>query len=281
MNKTADNRFFLHLVSDSTGTTLHEISRACLARFDGISPREKYWNFIRTDEQLEQVIEGIAEAPGMVLFTLVSERLRNRLLHACAKIKVPCIPVLEPTLRGISNYLGQRAHETPGTQHVLNAAYFDRIDALDFTLHHDDGQNLNGIGEADVVLVGVSRTSKTPTAIYLAGRGIRAANIPLVPGVSVPRESFLHSKPLYVGLIESPERLMELRTTRLKTGETLDPRLESSLYLDIERVKEEVKEARKLFSAHNWPVIDVTRRSVEETAAEIMILLNRKTTAKL
>lgn len=270
-----EGRFYLHLISDSTGTTLHEVARACLAQFEGAQPMEKFWNFIRSEEQMEQVIEGIAEAPGPVLFTIVEKDLRQQLRSACVRLQVPCVPVLDPVLRNLSNFLGQRATQKPGGQHELNAAYFDRIDAVDFALHHDDGQNLNTIDEAEVILVGVSRTSKTPTSIYLANRGIKCANIPLVPGVPVPPYAFAHKGPLYVGLVESAERLVEVRTSRLKTGEALDPRFSGTTYLSHEAVSEEVREARKLFSSHSWPVIDVTRRSVEETSAEIMILLNR------
>jgi regulator of PEP synthase PpsR (kinase-PPPase family) len=268
-------RFYLHLVSDATGTTLHGVARACLAQFENAVPLEKFWNFIRDPEQLDEVIEGIAEAPGPVLFTLVDEDLRRKLRDACTKLKVPCVPVLDPVLRGLSHYLGQNSKDKPGIQYELNAAYFDRIDAVDFVLHHDDGQNLETIDDADVILVGASRTSKTPTSIYLANRGIRAANIPLVPGIPVPPEAFLHKGPLYVGLVESPERLVEIRKSRLKTGELLDQRFSNSKYLSLEAVDEEIKAARKLFSGHGWPVIDVTRRSIEETSAEIMVLLNR------
>lgn len=270
-----EGRFNLHLISDSTGGTLNGVARACLAQFEGVQPMEKYWNFIRTPEQMEQVVEGISEAPGPVLFTLVEKNLRRQLRDACLKLQVPCVPVLDPVMRGLSNFLGQKGTSQPGKQHELNAAYFERIDAVDFALHHDDGQALATIDEADVILLGVSRTSKTPTSIYLANRGIRAANIPLVPGVDVPDSAFTHKGPLYVGLVESTERLLEVRTSRLKSGETLDPRFSGTAYLSHDAVSEEVRDARKLFSSHGWPVIDVTRRSVEETSAEIMILLNR------
>jgi len=271
----AEGRFYLHLISDATGTTLHGIARACLVQFEGAAPLEKFWNFIRTEEQLDQVIEGIAEARGPVLFTLVDNELRRKLRDACAQMQVPCVSVLDPILRGLSQYLGQASRNKPGGQYELNAAYFERIDAVDFAIHHDDGQSLDTIDEAEVILVGASRTSKTPTCFYLANRGIRAANIPLVPGITVPPEAFTHKTPLYVGLVETPERLVELRRNRLKSGETLDHRVTSSTYLSVDAVDAEIKNARKLFSSHGWPVIDVTRRSVEETASEIMSMFNR------
>lgn len=270
-----ERRFYLHLVSDATGTTLHGVARACLAQFENAAPMEKFWNFIRTEEQLDEVIEGIAEAPGPVLFTLVERNLRRKLRDACTKLQVPAVPVLDPVLRGLGLYLGQESVDKPGMQYELNAAYFERIDAVDFALHHDDGQSLDTIDEADVILVGASRTSKTPTSIYLANRGIKTANIPLVPGIPVPPEAFTYPGPLYIGLVEAPERLVEIRKNRLKTGEILDQRFSSSKYLSLEAVDDEIKAARKLFSSHGWPVIDVTRRSVEETSAEIMVLLNR------
>ncbi len=270
-----ENRFYLHLVSDATGTTLHGIARACLAQFEGAVPMEKFWNFVRSEDQLAQVIEGITEARGPVLYTLVDETLRRRLRRACAHLQVPCVAVLDPILRGFSQYLGQASKNQPGVQYELNAAYFERIDAVDFAIDHDDGQNLETIEEAEIILVGASRTSKTPTCFYLANRGIRAANIPLVPGVPVPPEAFAHKGPLYVGLVETPARLVELRRNRLKSGEVLDHRVSSSTYLSVDAVDDEIKAARKLFAAHDWPVIDVTRRSVEETSAEIMSLYNR------
>lgn len=270
-----EGRFYLHLVSDATGTTLHGVARACLAQFEGAAPMEKFWNFIRSEEQLAQVVEGIAEARGPVLFTLVDATLRKKLRDACTELQVPCVAVLDPVLRGLSQYLGQASRNKPGMQYELNAAYFERIDAVDFAIQHDDGQSLETIEDAEVILVGASRTSKTPTCFYLANRGIRAANIPLVPGVPVPPEAFRHKGPMYIGLVELPERLVELRRNRLKSGETLDHRFSTSTYLSVDSVSDEIRDARRLFSAHGWPVIDVTRRSVEETAAEIMSLFNR------
>lgn len=270
-------QFFLHLVSDATGSTLHGLARACVAQFEDVQPIEKFWNLIRSEQQLDMVIEGIQETPGPVLFTFVDKDLQRKLRNACRELNLPCVPVLEPIMRGLSSYLGKEIKNMPGIQHELNEAYFSRIDAVDFALSFDDGQNFDGIEDAEVILVGVSRTSKTPTCIYLANRGIRAANIPLVPGVDIDDKIFKLDGPLYVGLTENPERLAQIRRNRLSTGnDELDERYIENKYLDVELIKEEVRTARRLFSANKWPVIDVTKRSVEETSAEILTLLSRR-----
>lgn len=270
-------QFFLHLVSDATGSTLHGLARACVAQFEGAQPIEKFWNLIRSENQLDMVIEGIQATPGPVLFTFVNQNLQRKLKNACRELNLPCVPVLEPIMRGLSSYLGKEIKHMPGLQHELNDAYFDRIDAVDFALSFDDGQNFDGIEDAEVILVGVSRTSKTPTCIYLANRGIRAANIPLVPGVNIDDKVFRVKGPLYIGLTENPERLAQLRRNRLSSGsEELDERYVENKYLDVELIKDEVRMARRLFSTHQWPVIDVTRRSVEETAAQILTLISRR-----
>lgn len=269
--------FYIHLVSDATGTTLQGLARACLAQFPDVHPIEKFWNLIRSEEQVDMVLDAIADEPGPVLFTFVNPELRSRLRDGCRHMQLPCVPVLDPIMKGLSGYLGRTGRNLPGLQYEMDDAYFARIDAVDFALHHDDGQNLDGLEDADVILIGVSRTSKTPTAMYLANRGIRAANIPLVPKVDIAEEFLTFDKPLYIGLTESPARLLELRKNRLISGsEDIDPRLTSSTYLAEDAVEEEVRRARQLFSSHGWPVIDVTRRSVEETAAEIMTLLSRR-----
>ena len=266
--------FHLYLISDATGTTLQGLARAVLAQFDDIHPVERFWPMVRSEAQLERAISDLREHPGPVLFTLVEKKLRKKLQEVCHELDVPCMPVLDPMLRGMSAYLGLTARGVPGLQHTLDEAYFKRMDAVDFALDFDDGQDLDGIEEADVILVGVSRTSKTPTCIYLARRGIRAANIPLAIEVPFPEEITRHKGPLFVGLTESPERLVHLRRNRLQAGEG-DARYAENTYLDLDRVEEEMRFARRLFSKHGWPVIDVTRRSVEETSAEIMMLLQR------
>jgi len=214
-SKTPIYDFFIYLVSDATGTTLQGLSRAALSQFEGIDPKERFWPMIRSEMQLDRAIADIQKHPGPVLFTFVDKKLRRKLQAAGAELDVPCMPVLDPILRTMSSYLGLQSKGVPGLQHSLDEAYFDRIDAVDFALSYDDGRNLEGLEEADVILVGVSRTSKTPTCIFLARRGIRAANIPLVPNVPFPEQIAEFKKPLIIGLTESPKRLENLRRSRL------------------------------------------------------------------
>ncbi len=199
--------------------------------------------------------------------------MRRRLQERCEELHIPCVAVLDPIIRSLSSYLGMTAQGVPGLQHIMDDAYFRRVSAIDFAMRHDDGKRLKDLEAADVILVGVSRTSKTPTSVFLARRGIKAANIPLVPGVDVPPENFELPKPMYVGLSAAPSRLMHLRRSRLRAdNEDVRQKFEENLYLDEEKIEEEVRNARRLFSKHSWPVIDVTKRSIEDTAAEIMSL---------
>lgn len=276
---SAHKQFYLHLISDATGTTLQGLARACLSQFDHIDPVERFWPLVRTEKQLDRAIADISDYPGPVLFTLVDAAMRRKLQQSCQRIGVPCFPVLDPFIRGLSAYLGLPAKGIPGLQHALDEAYFHRIDAMDFAMSFDDGQSLDGIEQADVILAGVSRTSKTPTCVFLARRGIMAANVPWVPGVPFPERVLGLKGPVFVGLTETPERLIALRKSRLK-ADPKDPRHANNSYLDPVKVEEEVKEARRFFAKHGWPVIDVTRRSVEETAAEIQIILQRRRTDK-
>jgi regulator of PEP synthase PpsR (kinase-PPPase family) len=266
--------FNMYLVSDATGTTLQGLSRAALSQFEGVEPKERFWPMIRSEAQLDRAIADIKKHPGPVLFTFVDKKLRRKLQAACAALDVPCMPVLDPILRSMSSYLGIAPQGVPGLQHALDEAYFKRIDAVDFALAFDDGRNLEGLEEADVVLVGVSRTSKTPTCVFLARRGIKAANIPLVPSVPFPEHVTEYKKPLFIGLTESPKRLENLRRSRLQADD-LNPNYTDNDYLNLEHIEDEIKAARRMFSKYKWPVIDVTRRSVEETTAEIYALLQR------
>lgn len=265
----------IHLVSDATGSTLQGLAEACLAQFDGIHPIRKLWPLVRSERQLERVIRDIEDSPGPVLYTLMEERLIDPLRAACLRLKIPCIAVMTPLVKELSDYLGLKSKNVPGLQHKLDDSYFKRMDAIDFAMGFDDGQTLTGIETAEVILVGVSRTSKTPTCIYLARQGIRAANIPLVPGIPFPDHVLELKKPLFVGLTESPDRLLQLRTARLKIDQKDRGSFDNS-YIDPEKIEEEVAEARHFFRSNGWSIIDVTKRSVEETAAEVMVLLQRR-----
>jgi regulator of PEP synthase PpsR (kinase-PPPase family) len=265
-------RFHLHLVSDATGDTVHSVARACLVQFEDSEAIEHIWSMVRTKTQIERVIAGVEANPGVVLFTLVNDLLRGPLQEGCRRLGVPAIPVLDPVIGALTAHLGRQSRGLPGQRHLLDNEYFARIDAMTFALNHDDGQSSWGINDADVVLVGVSRTSKTPTCIYLANRGIKAANVPIVPGVPLPPELETATRPLIVGLTNDPERLIQVRRNRLSMlhqDETTD-------YTDVEAVRTEVAQARRLFAQNHWPVIDVSRRSIEETAAAILKLIARR-----
>lgn len=261
-----------HLVSDATGETIRSITRACLVQFEEVAPVEHIWPLIRNKRQLQEVVKGIHEEPGMVLYTLVNDDIRALLEAACRDRGVPCHSVLDPVIAALGTYLDQPSRRQPGRQHVLDKRYFDRIEAMDFTMAHDDGHSRGDLEHAEVVLVGVSRTSKTPTSIYLANNGIKAANVPLVPGQPVPAHLETLTGPLIVGLTTDPNRLVQIRRNRLRM---LNQKEETD-YIDLEVVKKEVATAQRYFTARGWPVIDVTRRSIEETAAAIMALLARR-----
>ncbi len=262
------NYFHLHLVSDATGETLIAVSRAVTAQYQGVASIEHVYPLIRTSAQLERAISEIEASPGIVLFTLVDKELSTRLEDACREMGSPCLSVLQPIFDLFQSYLGTTSTSRPGAQHTLNAEYFKRIDALNYTLLHDDGQMLDNLEHADVVLLGVSRTSKTPTSIYLANRGIKTANVPLVPNVPMHPAIETLRHPLVVGLIASPERIVQIRQNRLLA---LNADQESP-YVDRMSVAEELASSRRLFAQNGWPMIDVTRRSIEETAAAIIDL---------
>jgi regulator of PEP synthase PpsR (kinase-PPPase family) len=262
--------FHLHLVSDATGETLITVARAAAAQYTSVSPVEHMHPLVRTTKQLDRVLTEIENAPGIVLYTLLEKELVVRLEKTCRDIGVPCLSILGPVLALFQSYLGGENRPRVGAQHTLNAEYFKRIDALNYTMLHDDGQHIDDLEHADIVLVGVSRTSKTPTSIYLANRGVKTANIPLVPGLAVPAALETIKQPLVVGLTASPERIVQIRQNRLLG---LRAEHDADEYVDRQAVAAEVASARKLCGKHNWPIIDVTRRSIEETAAEVMALL--------
>jgi regulator of PEP synthase PpsR (kinase-PPPase family) len=261
--------FHAHLISDSTGETLNAITKAVCARFDNVLPIEHIYPLIRSPRQLERVLREIEAAPGVVVHTIVDREMRAELEEGCRRLETPCMAALDPMTAAFGRYLGASLTTRVGAQHTLDTDYFNRIEALNYAIGHDDGQGGQDLEQADVVLVGVSRTSKTPTSIYLAHRGVRAANVPLVPGAALPEKLFSLNRALIVGLLVSPDRLIQIRRNRLLS---LNENRESS-YIDIDAVREETVRARRLFEKHGWPVIDVTRRSVEETAASVMNLL--------
>ena len=262
--------FHVHLVSDSTGETLNAMARAVCARFDNVLPIEHIYALVRSQRQLDRALGDIQEAPGVVIHTIVDDKLRHALEEGCRQMDMPCIPALDPLVAALSRYLGASTTTRVGAHLRLDNDYFNRMDALNYAIGHDDGQGGQDLDRADVVLVGVSRTSKTPTCIYLAHRGVRAANVPLVPGRNPPERLFQLNNALVVGLTVSPDRLIQIRRNRLLS---LKEEREST-YIDVDSVRDEIVQARRLYERNSWPVIDVTRRSVEETAAAIMNLLH-------
>lgn len=270
--------FHVHLVSDSTGETLNAMAKAVTARFDGVIPIEHIYALVRSSKQMERVLDEVASAPGVVLHTLVDRELRAQLEDGCRKLNMPQLGALDPLVGALSRYLGAALSTRVGAQHALDHEYFNRIAALDYAMAHDDGQGTHEqLETADVVLCGVSRTSKTPTCIYLAHRGIRAANVPLVPGQEDGERLTALRSPLVVGLTVSPDRLVQIRKNRL---DGLNATRASS-YVDQDAVRDETVKARRAFERRGWPVIDVTRRSVEETAAAIINLLSERRTRRM
>jgi regulator of PEP synthase PpsR (kinase-PPPase family) len=278
MITTSGSYFHLHLVSDSTGETLITVARAVAAQYANVSPVEHVYPLVRTQKQLDRVLMEVEESPGIVLFTLLDKDLIGKLEAKCRELNIPALSILGPVLQLFQAYLGATESHRVGAQHTLNTEYFKRIDALNYTMLHDDGQHTDGLEEADVVLVGVSRTSKTPTSIYLANRGVRTANVPLVPGIPLPRELETLKKPLIVSLHATPERLIQIRQNRLLgLGAKTD---HDDSYVDHQSVVDEVTFSKRLSAKHRWPSIDVTRRSIEETAAAVIKLLGERQRAR-
>jgi [pyruvate, water dikinase]-phosphate phosphotransferase / [pyruvate, water dikinase] kinase len=262
----------LHLLSDSTGETLEVIANACLAQFEGVDVRRHLWPMVRSEGHLDRVLDDVERRPGLVLYTLVNNTLRRELEQKTRRRGIHAVAALDPVTHALSVVLGREAAGRPGRQHALDAAYFARVDAIQFTIAHDDGIGSENWEEADIVLAGVSRTSKTPTSIYLANRGYKVANIPLVPEAPPPSSLFALEHPLVVGLTTNPDRLVQIRRNRLLA---LNQAPETD-YVDIEAVNAELAFARRLFADNDWPVIDVTRRSIEETAFAIVKLCNER-----
>jgi regulator of PEP synthase PpsR (kinase-PPPase family) len=270
MASRTGNYFHLHMVSDATGETLITVARAAAAQYVKVAPVEHIYPLVRSQKQLDRVLAEIEASPGIVLYTLLDPELTDRLENKCRELSLPSLSILGPVLRLFQSYLGAETTAKVGAQHTLNAEYFKRIDALNYTMLHDDGQHTDDLEHADVVLVGISRTSKTPTSIYLANRGVKTANVPLVPGMPIPQPLEGLRQPLVIGLFASPERIVQIRQNRLlglKAERANDP------YVDREAVAEEVAFSRRLCAKNGWALIDVTRRSIEETAAAVMALL--------
>jgi regulator of PEP synthase PpsR (kinase-PPPase family) len=267
----------IHLVSDATGDTLNAIARAAVAQFDHVTVTYHRWSLIRSRLQLHRVLEGIHAEPGPVLCSLVDEALRGELDSGCERMGVKLLHTLDPVLDLLQQQLGVPTKHKPGRQYVLDADYFRRIDAMHYVISHDDGQAHRGLSEADVVLVGVSRSSKTPTCFYLANRGIKAANIPLVPGIEPPELLKDPGCPV-VGLTIDPKSLIDIRRHRLHLiGSGAQPgfiKNDNGDYVDFESVEKELLWAKRLCAARGWPVIDVTRRSIEETSATVLKLID-------
>src|ERR1700761_2335869 len=247
----------LHLVSDSTGETLNNVAKAALAQFDGMEVREHFYALVRNHRKLHKVIEHSRTEPGLVFFTIVNPDLRRALENNCAQIGVPCLSVLDNAIASMGRFLGSAETHRPGGQHEVDQRYLQRIEALNFAIAHDDGQNLDMLEDAEIVLAGASRTSKTPTCVYLAIRGTRAANVPIVPNMPLPQQLLTVKGPLIVGLWASPDRLVQVRRNRLNTmGEVRD-----TDYVELEAVRAELANTRRLFETQEWPAIDVSRRS--------------------
>lgn len=269
-------RLNLHLLSDSTGETLENVAKAALAQFDGVEVIKHFWPMVRSAEHLDRILAEIAANPGLVLFTLVNVETRRKLETSCRSLGLPAVPALDAVTDALSNMLGQEAKARPGRQHILDAAYFARVEAIQYTIAHDDGQNWENWEAADIVLAGVSRSSKTPTSIYLANRGYKTANIPIVIESPPPKALYGLKHPLVVGLTTSADRLVQVRRNRLLS---LNQAPETD-YVDGDKVKREVQFAMRMFADNGWPFIDVSRRSIEETAAAIINFVNERDLAR-
>jgi [pyruvate, water dikinase]-phosphate phosphotransferase / [pyruvate, water dikinase] kinase len=265
-------RLHLHLLSDSTGETLENIAKAALAQYDDVETVRHFWPMVRTEAHLERILQEIAQNPGLVIFTLVNATTRRILETRCAALGLPAVAPLDPVNDALSAMLGVQAKARPGRQHVLDAAYFARVDAIQWTIAHDDGIAWEEWEEADLVLAGVSRSSKTPTSIYLANRGFKTANIPIVVESPPPPKLFALARPLVVGLTTSADRLIAIRRNRLLSLNQAP----DTAYVEEEAVMREIAYARRMFADHGWPVIDVTRRSIEETAAAVIALIGER-----
>jgi regulator of PEP synthase PpsR (kinase-PPPase family) len=269
MSNVLPSYFHLHLISDATGETLTTMAKAAAVQYSQVRPIEHVHPLVRTARQLERVLKEVEQAPGIVLYTIVKKELIEEIERRCRALKVPSLHVLEPIMKVFESYLGAPQTPVVAGQHMVDADYFRRIDALNFSMAHDDGQLPEDLSAADIIILGISRTSKTPTSIYLAQRGYKTANLPLVPGIELPEALTKPHTAFVIGLVASPERIAEIRRNRVRIMS--DRNLDN--YVDRDQIANEVTYSRRLCARHGWPVIDVTRRSIEETAATIIRLL--------
>ena len=262
----------IHLVSDSTGETIENTVSATISQFPGVKRKEFFWPMTRTEDQIKDITENLKKNPGLVVFSIVDDNNRSLLESNCKELNIPYISPLDSLLNTFKKLLALSETKITGVQHKIDENYFKRVDAFEFAMQHDDGQRISSMSEADIILVGVSRTSKTPTSIYLANKGYKVANIPLVANTHLPEELFGFEKPIIIGLIKDPRSLMQVRQTRLKMmGEN-----NQTSYDDINHIKFEISQARLIFTKYAWPSIDVSRRSVEETSASVIKIYNTK-----
>jgi regulator of PEP synthase PpsR (kinase-PPPase family) len=260
--------FHLHMISDATGETLVAIAKAVRVQYSQARAIEHIHPLVRSRRELERVLKDVEATPGIVLYTIVNQEFAEELEQSCKRLNMPCVPALQSILQVFESYLGMPSTPKVAGQHVLDADYFRRIEALNFTMLHDDGHLPQNIDDADILLIGISRTSKTPTSIYLANRGFKTANVPLIPGVPLPPKLDAPTKAFVVGLVASAERISQVRQNRVL--EHAQSHLDN--YVDREAIAAEIAETRQLCARRGWPVIDVTRRSIEETAAAILRL---------
>jgi len=268
-----NEKYNVYLVSDSTGETLDRIFLSLKSQFANFDYEKKEFAFIRTEQQIDKIIKECQELENaIILYTIVETKLAKYLAGQSEKFSVPCFGVLGNLILSFSKLLNQKAIHKPSAQHVLDEDYYKRIEAIQFTMTRDDGKKVDDINDADVVLLGVSRTSKTPTSIYLANRGYKTVNIPLVLDQKIPKELKANTKSCIIGLVADPERLSDIRRNRVAIMK--DQKIKD--YTNLESIKKEVEDSKILFKKNNWPVIDVTRRSVEETAASILKIIDIK-----
>lgn len=262
----------IHLISDSTGETLSSISRAVMSQFEGCEAKEFVWPLVRTTSHIDRIISSINENPGIILYTILKDELIDKIKNHCHEVGLPCVSAISPVVSAFSRYLDTPITKAIGRQHHLDQEYFDRVEAINYTINHDDGQMSHEVSRADIIIIGVSRVSKSPTSIYLSCRGYKVANIPFVNIQTIPQELFSAKNSLIVGLTINPEKLSQIRSTRIKS---LGEKSETD-YIDIEKIKNEILESRKLYQKLECCIIDVTRKSVEETAAQIISLVQQK-----